>query len=815
MPLLSVIVPLFDEIDSLAPCLASIRRSSFTDYELLVADDGAPDAATVAAIAERHHAKVVHLPNTSGPAVARNAAARAAVGDVLVFLDVDVTVHGDALERIAERFRSDLTLDALMGSYDLHPKVRGVVAAFRNLLHAHVHHRSSGEVTTFWAGCGGVRRGRFEELGGFAETYHQPSIEDVEFGMRLHEAGGRLVLDPAIQVTHHKEWTLASMLRTDTFLRALPWTEVAMRHGLPHNLNFRWRDRLSVMAAALVPPLAFLAIRYGAGWIGMLSAAIAALVLLQLPLFQLLARQRSLAFSLACLPLYVAHQLAAATGFVLGICRWEIARDRWLPWVTALLALAIFAGVQIAGGAYTAEFDAHPDESSHFMTGLMLRDLLVAWPIAHPVTWVEQYYLHYPKVALLHWPPLFHAAEAVWWLFLPPSRTTAMLLVGLIGTITAILFYRLAVRIVHPAAAAIAALILIGSPVFQQSASQTMADLPVLLFAVLTVSALAAGSTAQSALWCTLCLLVKGTGACLVPAMLLVFAHKRPARRLYLILPAAAALFLAATSTRLSSLAGLNFSLPWTIRYVWQLAGPGIAVLAAAGIFTLIRKHDSVTLAAAAVAISTVAVSFLLRAMDEPRHFILILPSLLLLALASIQAVPKLAAAALAIVVLAFFPWTRYQQHPAGYAQLAANIHQPARMLVSAASGWQEGSWVVLASLREPRPSSVIVRATKVLARTGWNPTPYRLIAATPADVENKLDILGIETVVLDDRLAGRAMLRHHAILRDALAANGVWHKDAVSGELSAWRRVRPPAVARQPLTIDLRRSAGRTVTER
>ena len=111
-------------------------------------------------------ARVIRLEVNSGPAAARNAAARAAGGELLVFFDSDVTLHGDTLRRIADRFSTDPELDALMGSYDFEPAQGGMVAAFRNLLHAWVHHRSAGEASTFWGACGAVRRERFSTSAG-------------------------------------------------------------------------------------------------------------------------------------------------------------------------------------------------------------------------------------------------------------------------------------------------------------------------------------------------------------------------------------------------------------------------------------------------------------------------------------------------------------------------------------------------------------------------------------------------------------------------------------------------------------------------
>ncbi len=818
------------------PCLVSIGQSSFRDFEILVADDGSPDGTSIQEVANRHGARVVRLDQNKGPATARNRAAGEATGEVLVFLDSDVAVHEDTLARIAQAFQSDPGLDALMGSYDFEPGVHGTVATFRNLLHAHVHHRSSRQASTFWAGCGGVRRKLFRELGGFDESYPQPSIEDVEFGMRLHRAGGKLALDPDIQVTHRKEWTLASMFYADTFLRAMPWTGLMLRHGLPGDLNFRWQDRLSLMLGAAFFPMAFLALRFGRGWWLIALASLATVALLQGSLFRFLARSRSWSFSARCFPLYLIHVWSATSGFLLGLCRWEATRDRWFPVAAGTLAVLIFGGIQAAGGAYTAEFDGYPDEPAHFMTGLMIRDYLAQFPAGSPVAWAENYYLHYPKVAFGHWPPLFHFTEGIWWLFAPPSRVTGMLLIGLLGWIAAVFFYRIARTIVHPLAALAAACLLVATPVFQQSASQQMSGLLMLVFGLLQMHALirflrngAKSALAEAGLWGGLCLLVHGIGACLVLPPFLVLlpnARWRSVRVRTWILFAApfvlASLWFLLAGSVSPTWTGAGLRAHWHSGRLVELAGPGIMVLAVLGAITLIVTNDAVALTSAALVLSVAAVSFYLRAMREPRHLILALPALLFLSIAFLRFVwtklPRpigIAAAGLcAAVALFFFPWSRYQQKPAGYAELAPQVHFPARMLVSSPNGWEEGSWVVIASLREQRPASVIMRATKVLADVTWNSERYQVLADTPAKVSRILDRLGVETIILDEHMPAPDVLLHHTLLREMLASSAAWRQCARSQSLFAYCRTQAPVVPREPLRLDLRRNSGPVIVE-
>jgi hypothetical protein len=113
-----------------------------------------------------------------------------------------------------------------------------------------VHQASAGEVSTFWTGLGAIRRSVFENLGGFDERLR--CMHDIELGYRLRRAGRLIRLDPKIQGTHLKRWTLFSLIRADIFCRAIPWSRLILETGiLEDELNVRHSQRASAALTAL------------------------------------------------------------------------------------------------------------------------------------------------------------------------------------------------------------------------------------------------------------------------------------------------------------------------------------------------------------------------------------------------------------------------------------------------------------------------------------------------------------------------------------------------------------------------------------
>jgi len=277
-PIVSVVVPVRNDPDHLRACLESLQASSFDAFEVIVVDDASTNET--GEVARATNVRVVRLDAQSGPARARNLGAETAQGQYLFFIDADVLVRPDTIDQVVAAFRRDSTVDAIIGSYDRSPGQPNLVSQYKNLFHHFVHQNGREEASTFWTGCGAIKRSVFLEIGGFDTSYQRPCIEDIELGARLHEAGRRIRLEKSIQVKHMKHWSLWNLLKTDVWDRGVPWTELLLqRGGMPNDLNLSVSQRVSAAFTCCLLVMLLVSI-YFLPWMAALPLVVLALILL-------------------------------------------------------------------------------------------------------------------------------------------------------------------------------------------------------------------------------------------------------------------------------------------------------------------------------------------------------------------------------------------------------------------------------------------------------------------------------------------------------------------------------------------------------
>ena len=107
--MVSIIVPAYNCIKSLEYCVGSIRQQTYTNFELILVDDGSTDSSGKLCdrfAAEDDRIRVIHKPN-GGVSSARNVGIDAATGEHITFCDSDDYLESDYLENLVQAAESN------------------------------------------------------------------------------------------------------------------------------------------------------------------------------------------------------------------------------------------------------------------------------------------------------------------------------------------------------------------------------------------------------------------------------------------------------------------------------------------------------------------------------------------------------------------------------------------------------------------------------------------------------------------------------------------------------------------------------------
>lgn len=125
MPLVSIIMPCYQNAQTLARTIGSIQAQTVSDWELIAVDDGSGDdtlAVLEQLAASEPRMRVIHQEN-GGVSAARNTGIEHAVGRWLFFVDADDHLLAHALEHLLSM--TDDGLDIVCGAYEMHYRDEG------------------------------------------------------------------------------------------------------------------------------------------------------------------------------------------------------------------------------------------------------------------------------------------------------------------------------------------------------------------------------------------------------------------------------------------------------------------------------------------------------------------------------------------------------------------------------------------------------------------------------------------------------------------------------------------------------------------
>jgi GT2 family glycosyltransferase len=242
---LSVVVVTYESEAAVAAALPALVAQLRPDDELVVVDNGSADGTPARVRALAPAARVLELGRNAGFAAGANAGARAARGDLLLFLNPDATPAPGFAEALRAPLADGRGWDAWMGLVTAESgrvvNTNGGVVHFSGIAWAgEAGVPAPGSVSgphqvAFASGaCLAVPRAVWERLDGFPEHYFMYH-EDVDFSLRIRLAGGRVGVEPAAAVDHAYEfskgaakWRRLERNRWATIMRCYPGPLLAL-----------------------------------------------------------------------------------------------------------------------------------------------------------------------------------------------------------------------------------------------------------------------------------------------------------------------------------------------------------------------------------------------------------------------------------------------------------------------------------------------------------------------------------------------------------------------------------------------------------
>ena len=220
-PFVSVIVPAYNEARVIESTIRSLVGSDYSDFEIIVVDDGSVDE-TSEVVRERFAGnplvRLFTVPN-AGKATALNFGLRQARGDIIVALDADTQFSPETIGRLARRF-ADPEMGAVAGNAKVGNRINIVTRwqALEYVTSQNMDRRAFASlncITVVPGAVGAWRRELIEKSGGFsAETL----AEDQDLTLKIRRLGYKIGYEE----------------------RAIGWTEAPDKLSMLARQRFRW-----------------------------------------------------------------------------------------------------------------------------------------------------------------------------------------------------------------------------------------------------------------------------------------------------------------------------------------------------------------------------------------------------------------------------------------------------------------------------------------------------------------------------------------------------------------------------------------------
>jgi hypothetical protein len=485
------------------------------------------------------------------------------------------------------------------------------------------------------------------------------------------------------------------------------------------------------------------------------------------------------------------------------------------------MVFLLFLGVQLTlqwfSGTFNREFGTHPDEAAHYVTGLMVHDYIGSEDLGSPFKFAENYYIHYPKVAIGHWPPFFYIVQAAWTSVFSTDRLSLMILMTVLAALLAFSVYRTITNELGAFLGVAAGLFLLAILPVQKFSGMMMAEILLALLCYWAVLCYGKFIDTEKWQWMTgfgivasLAILTKGNGLALllVPPLSMIFtgrfhAIKRSSFWLAVIIVLVLCgpfyyfyfdMMRNGIINDFSSFSLMQRAIPFYMYWLIKSVGKALVFFAVIGVVSrfimpcLKKRSEGIWNAAGILILSTWIFLVIVVPGFENRHLIIAISAIVMFAVAGIKKLPewlplaeahkKHATIILTLLVGLIFATTKFHissKDYYGYGEVAVRILSDAELtnpvLLVSADPKGEGAFISEVAMREQRPGHILLRASKVLGRSRWDGSEYELLYETPEEIIRYLKKVPVGVVVIDTSLDPERRPLHHKLLLETINA--------------------------------------------
>jgi 4-amino-4-deoxy-L-arabinose transferase-like glycosyltransferase len=516
-------------------------------------------------------------------------------------------------------------------------------------------------------------------------------------------------------------------------------------------------------------------------------------------------------------------------------------RGRWFFLGFFLIFVALCVLIQEKTGAYFTDRGLGNDEAAHFVNSLLVFDYIADGIPSSPLDYAREYYIHFPRVSIGHWPPMFYIVQACIFGLFGRSGVVAIATQAAISALALGWIASLVRRRVDWLAGLAAGIAVLASPGLMVQLGEVMVDTFLalwLLSAALSWAAFAARPGAGRAAVFAVCaigaIMTKGSGLALALLPLLHAALVRDARPLLDRRAWLAAAAIGATTlpwywfTYRMAATGFNHGWGWDYTaealpafakfFVAAIGAIGVIGFVAGAIGALRPRHGSADHPLAAL-VALVMVTMLFYAVVPadivPRYVICVLPATMVVAAVGLARLLRplagrlrgqsgMVVAALLLVdaaTLVRVPHvTPFRTDLVASQILHAESFNP--LVLVAGSGRAEGALIATFAEADRNRRHFVLRGTQVLSSSTFMGEQYAPRFADTASVERWLADAGIGWVVVDDSPGGATMEHNRQVLAIAASSPAGWdlvesHRTA-DGEMRLYRLSKAMPSARQ-----------------